>query len=179
MEVVLFHKLFGPQIDFQANVRDFWTQTSQNRPKWLGWWLIRWLHRIRRGRFTPACHRHASEGIDHLLRPLPSSSARRGLLGWVGLPSENTARISRCGALEHILTLLQVLNANQGVFAGSGADFRGSCAECLLRVRQACADLCLLCCCLLRRASLLPGRSDGLLGLPGRRGCQSELRSRF
>ena len=103
---MLFYKLFRSQFGFLANVTDFWTQTSQNRLKWLQRWLIRWLHRIRRGRFTPACHRHASEGIDHLLRPLPSSSARRGLLGWVGLPSDNTARISRCGALEPILSLL-------------------------------------------------------------------------
>ena len=176
---MLFYKLFRPQIDFEANVRVFWTQTSQNRAKWLQRWLIRGQHQIPRCRFTLAGHQHAFEAIDHLLRPLPSSSARRGLIGWVRLPSEHTARIRRCDALEPNLSLLQVLNVIQCVFVGSGADFRGSCAECPLRVRQACADLCLLCCCLLRRASLLSGRSDGLLGLPGRRGCQSELRSRF
>ena len=103
---MLFYKLFRLQIDLEANVRDFWTQTSQNRAKWLQRWLIRGQHRIRRCRFTPGSHRYASEAIHHVLRLLPASSVRRGLLGWVGLPSENTTRISGYNALEPILSLL-------------------------------------------------------------------------
>ena len=43
-------------------------QTSQNCVELLAWWLIWWLHRIRRGQFTLAHHPHACVGIQHALR---------------------------------------------------------------------------------------------------------------
>ena len=74
----LILNFFRPQIDFQANVKSFWTITSQDRPESVRRWLIRWQHRIRRGRFTPGPHPLASAAIDHALRWLPSSYVRRG-----------------------------------------------------------------------------------------------------
>ena len=135
MEVVLYYKLFRPQIDFEANVRGFRTQTIQNRAKWFQQWLIRGQHRIRRCRFTPATHRHALEAINHVLRPLPASSVRRGLLGWVGLSSENTARISGCGALEPILSLLAGAERGSELVCRFPESVPSSRAECLLHVR--------------------------------------------
>ena len=166
---MLFYKLFRPQIGFEANVRDFWTQTSQNRLKWLQQWLIRGQHRIRRCRFTPGSHRYASEAIHHVLRLLPASSVRRGLLGWVGLPSENTARISGYNALEPSLSLLAGERGSELV-----CRFLGLIPRLMrwLSAARACVKLSLAwsaalsACCV---CELVPGPPDGLLSLPVRR----------
>ena len=119
---------------------------------------------------SPTCLRGNPACAQVVLRSLPSSSARRGLIGWVGLESGHTARISRCGALQLILSL------SAGAERGSElvCRFLGLIPRLMrwLSAARACVKLSLAwsaalsACCV---CELVPGPPDGLLRLPVRR----------